>query len=596
MTLRLSHLLCVIGLTVQCAFALADPPTRVGRISNVQGYVTLRQTGDGEAQPAGLNWPITSGHELVTDRDAFAELTIGAAALRLAGGSDLEVVQLDDRHIRLQLYSGSLQLQVRSANLARDIEINTTQGHMLMSEPTNVRIDSRGDHVITAINVLSGSVSFDGGNNRFAVSAGRRAEVDATGLRVMESRNNVRSDDFDAWVAMRDRELQQAALRYGSNNSVRYVSSDITGYEVLDSYGSWRTTSTYGAVWSPTFIPSGWAPYRDGRWTWIAPWGWTWVDNAPWGYAPSHYGRWVFYEQRWCWTPGAISAPVVWAPALVGWVGGPNWQISAYSGGPSIGWFPLAPREAFIPTYQATPLYIQQINNTVVINNNYGNGYNNNYNGGSIQNNRYADPRTVAYQNQSVRNAVTTLPSYQFGESKTVVVTPVIATANQRRASATPAALMSGSVATTTPAVSVPAPVYRQLPTQSSSGPTTQFDRANSALIVGRQISPMPQSAPAQASRRSPPLPAPTNAVVVNTRQLQPPVQRTTAPIISPAAARMPVPMTAPMTTPRPVRTVELAPSSSRTLTTVVTRGNPVVPAQAQGNPTNLQIRRRPVE
>jgi hypothetical protein len=25
----------------------------------------------------------------------------------------------------------------------------------------------------------------------------------------------------------------------------------------------------------------------------MSPWGWTWVDNAPWGFAPFHYGRWV---------------------------------------------------------------------------------------------------------------------------------------------------------------------------------------------------------------------------------------------------------------------------------------------------------------
>ena len=537
----------------------------------------MRQTGDGDAQPAALNWPITSGHELVTDRNAFAELTIGAAALRLAGGSDLEVVQLDDRHIRLQLYSGSLQLQVRSNNLARDVEIDTTQGHMLFSEPTTVRIDSRDDHSITAINVLLGSVSFDGGNNRFAISAGRRAEVDATGLRVMESRNNVRSDDFDAWVAMRDSELQQAALRNASHNSARYVSSDITGYEVLDSYGSWRTTSTYGAVWSPTYLSSGWAPYRDGRWTWIAPWGWTWVDNSPWGYAPSHYGRWVFYEQRWCWTPGVISAPVVWAPALVGWVGGPNWQVAAYGGGPSVGWFPLAPREAYIPVYAATPLYIQQINNTVVINNNYNNS--------AIQNNRYADPRTMTYQNQLVRNAVTTLPSYQFGESKTVVVTPITARGDQRRTLTNPAALMSGSVAATTPTISVPAePAYRQLRSQAFPRPLTQFDRANGSGVVGRQIT---QTVPVPALRQVSQAPAPS-AAVINTRQPGLSIQRATAPVAAPA--------TAPMTTPRPVGTVELAPASSRTLTTFVTRGDLAVPAPAQRNPSNIQMRRRPVE
>ena len=54
----------------------------------------------------------------------------------------------------------------------------------------------------------------------------------------------------------------------------------------------------YGTVWFPHVTIVGWAPYRYGHWAWISPWGWTWVDDAPWGFAPFHYGRWVFVARR----------------------------------------------------------------------------------------------------------------------------------------------------------------------------------------------------------------------------------------------------------------------------------------------------------
>ena len=53
-------------------------------------------------------------------------------------------------------------------------------------------------------------------------------------------------------------------------------------------------------------LPAGWAPYSTGHWAWVRPWGWTWVDDAPWGFAPFHYGRWVYHRNTWCWAPGTL--------------------------------------------------------------------------------------------------------------------------------------------------------------------------------------------------------------------------------------------------------------------------------------------------
>jgi hypothetical protein len=164
----------------------------------------------------------------------------------------------------------------------------------------------------------------------------------------------IRLDEFEDWALARDR-------RSANVETARYVSAATIGYEDLDANGVWQTVPEYGAVWVPR-VPAEWAPYRFGRWAWVEPWGWTWIDDEPWGFAPFHYGRWAFVRARgWVWVPGALVARPVYAPALVAFVGGPQWGVSVRAGAP-IGWFPLGPREAYVPAYRTTPVYVQRIN------------------------------------------------------------------------------------------------------------------------------------------------------------------------------------------------------------------------------------------
>ena len=123
----------------------------------------------------------------------------------------------------------------------------------------------------------------------------------------------------------------------------------MVGAAELDQYGTWSQVPEYGAVWYPTAVEPDWAPYRNGYWADVGAWGPTWVDAAPWGYAPFHYGRWVFVGSRWGWCPGTYVARPLWAPALVGWTGGPGWGISLNVGGPVFGWVPLAWGEPYRP-------------------------------------------------------------------------------------------------------------------------------------------------------------------------------------------------------------------------------------------------------
>jgi len=190
----------------------------------------------------------------------------------------------------------------------------------------------------------------------------------------------------------------------------------MTGYEDLDQYGQWHYAADYGPVWTPVGVAVGWAPYRIGHWVWIAPWGWTWVEDEPWGFAPFHYGRWAFVGGAWCWAPGPIAVRPVYAPAFVAFVGGAGFAVGA--GGPGVAWFPLAPREVFVPWYRTSPTYVNNVNitNTRVTVTQVTNVYNT-----TIINNRNTTTMNrVTYVNQRVPNAVTAVSHQTFVNARPV--------------------------------------------------------------------------------------------------------------------------------------------------------------------------------
>ncbi len=214
-------------------------------------------------------------------------------------------------------------------------------------------------------------------------------------------------DAFDSWSLERDRR-EQTAL---SSPSAQYVSPDVTGYEDLDANGRWSSDPEYGYVWTPTVVAVDWSPYRYGRWVWVAPWGWTWIDDAPWGFAPFHYGRWARSHDRWCWVPGPRHVRAVYAPALVGWVGTPDFSVSVtVGGGAGVAWFPLGPREVYVPARRYSPRYVERVNvsNTVIVNKTYIT---------NVYENRVTN---ITYRNRTVPGAVTAVTRTTFTSAEPV--------------------------------------------------------------------------------------------------------------------------------------------------------------------------------
>ncbi|HSP68218.1 MAG TPA: DUF6600 domain-containing protein, partial [Bryobacteraceae bacterium] len=393
-----------------------DPPERAARLSWVDRNVSFQPGGVDDWVPASLNRPFTTGDRLWTQAGARAEVHLGSAAFRLSGRTNFTFLNLTDDVAQVQLSSGTLSVRVRNLARQEDIEIDTPQAAFTLLQPGEYRIEVNEQGDATLFTVRSGEAEAIAGDQYFPLRARDQVRIieDNRGP-VFDRRSAPVADAFDNWCQQRDRREDMSA-------SARYVSRDIPGYADLDDQGTWSQDPQYSWVWMPR-VTAGWAPYRYGHWAWIEPWGWTWEDDAPWGYAPFHYGRWVSIRNQWGWVPGPVVARPVYSPALVAWIGGAGFSIGISIGGPPIGWFPLGPREVWVPPYRYSPRYIERVNvtNTVIVNRTVINNIN---------------VTNVNYMNRNVAGAVTAVPrdvviSGRAVESAAVRVTPDIASRGQ---------------------------------------------------------------------------------------------------------------------------------------------------------------------
>jgi Family of unknown function (DUF6600) len=342
-----------------------DPPGRVGRLNFTQGSVSYQVSGDQDWVEADPNRPLTTGDNLWVDKDSRGEVHIGSTAVRMSSQTGISFLTLDDRTVQLQLAQGLIEVHLRRLSPGDAFEIDTPNLAFTLARGGEYRIAADPDGGSTVITVREGEGEVTGAGQTWDLRAGQTYTFGGGDDLSYDAAAASGYDDFENWCQSRDQ-------RENASQSAKYVSRDVDGYYDLDEYGDWQTDPDYGAVWIPRGVAAGWAPYQVGHWVYVAPWGWTWVDAEPWGFAPFHYGRWAFVGGYWGWVPGPVVVRPVYAPALVGFVGGAGFGVSvAFGGGiAGVGWFPLGPRDVFVPAYRTSPRYFQNINvtNTRIVN------------------------------------------------------------------------------------------------------------------------------------------------------------------------------------------------------------------------------------
>ena len=406
---RRSPLVLLLGLVVASALIVPaasladtdDPPTRVARLAYLEGSISFQPGGTDDWVAAPLNRPITTGDKIWSDRGSRAELQLDGSALRLSSNTSVSFLNLNDNVSQIQLSVGSLLVRVRRLDDNETYEIDTPNLAFSVLQPGVYRITVDESGATTAVTVRSGQGEVSGAGAAYSVYANEHDVFSGTDELIANAQPyGPEQDSFDAWSQDRD-------SRWDNSDSARYVSSDVVGYEDLDGQGAWESTPDYGNVWFPRGVEPGWAPYHDGHWSYIEPWGYTWVDDQRWGFAPFHYGRWISVRGAWGWVPcppqafGAAYVRPVYAPALVAWVGV----------GAGVAWFALGPREVYVPSYPVSRRYVNNINvsnttvNTTVINNVYNT---------TIINNKTVNVTNINYVNRNVPGAVAATTSQAF--------------------------------------------------------------------------------------------------------------------------------------------------------------------------------------
>lgn len=342
-----------------------DPPGRVARLSYKVGPVSLKPAGTDSWVAAELNRPLTTGDQVWTDGNARAELDLGHAFVRLDSQSSLSILNLDDRGVQISLTEGTAQVRLRRLDEDDEFEVDTPQAAFTLLRTGDYRFAAQNSGAETTTTVRAGQVEVAAPGQTFSIRAQQRARITGVETVSYEISPTPPLDGFDDFCQTRDRREQRA-------EALKNVSPHVIGWEDLDEHGSWRAYPVWGPVWFPRTVAVGWVPYRFGHWVWIAPWGWTWIDDSPWGFAPFHYGRWVFVDGFWGWVPGPVRTRAVYAPALVVFAGGgPGFRYYFGIGaGLGVAWFPLGPREVYIPPYRTSRVYVTNINisHTVVTN------------------------------------------------------------------------------------------------------------------------------------------------------------------------------------------------------------------------------------
>jgi hypothetical protein len=391
------------GPQVGAAANAADPPSRVARLSLVNGPVSFVPAGENDWAEAQINRPLITGDKLWADRGARAELEIGSSVIRVDEQSSFNFLNLDDDHVQVELTQGTLNLRVRRLYDNQSYEIDTPTLAFVINRVGEYRIDVSPDGNGTIVTTFhGGGDAYGEAGARFRVEEGQSIRFNDPQLRDYESNAVPSPDDFDRFCFERDG-------RWDNSPSRQFVSEEVIGYDDLDSNGTWNNEADYGNVWYPTTVTAGWTPYSYGHWGWVGAYGWTWIDSSPWGFAPFHYGRWAHINNRWGWCPGEQHVRPYYAPALVAFIGGGGGARVGFNAGGPVGWFPLGPRDVYVPGYRVSRDYFNRVNvyntriDNVTINNYYGN-----YSRGNF------DYARVNYANRNIAGAVTAVPGNVF--------------------------------------------------------------------------------------------------------------------------------------------------------------------------------------
>ena len=220
----------------------------VGRISLMNGQVSV-QRGDSAEWVAGVvNAPLIAGDRVATAENSRAEVQFDSSNMfRMGANAEVHLTQLESTHYQMEFGKGILTFRVLRPSDA-SVEIDTPSVAVRPARVGTYRI-SVGDAGETQVTARAGSVEVYSPRGSQTVAAGQtliaRGDPADPEYQVLPAAGY---DEWDRWNDARDRSLTQSG-------SPQYVGQGVSGAEDLDGYGTWTNVDGYGEVWRPTVAP-----------------------------------------------------------------------------------------------------------------------------------------------------------------------------------------------------------------------------------------------------------------------------------------------------------------------------------------------------
>ena len=211
---QVNRIILLIGVSAAILAAQSDPPGRAGRLSYINGPVSLQPAGVTDWVDAGINRPLTTGDHIWVGDGGQAEIHIGSTALRLNSNTAFQFLNLDDQTAQIQLSQGTLSARVRNFGQGQNVEIDTPSMAFTVLRPGEYRVGADPDSQTTTITVRAGDGEVTGGGQTFPVHAREQAIVTGGDQITYDVESAPGPDAWDRWSTSRDGREDRARRRH----------------------------------------------------------------------------------------------------------------------------------------------------------------------------------------------------------------------------------------------------------------------------------------------------------------------------------------------------------------------------------------------
>jgi hypothetical protein len=304
----------------------------VARVTYTSGSVAVQRAPGTQSSGVGVNTPIVPGERVLTGDASRAAFQLpDSSIVRISSDSTIDFSQMPAYNSEnyampvVQLSSGSAYIETPQEDSDNPVmEVVTPSATVDLLTQGAYRVDVGRDQGVR-VSAFNGQADVEAQASTVALDAGQMTLISYG--EAPEQAMAIDSYDQDAFARWNNQQDTTYALYEYTKEVPATIPVAIEPYYYeLARYGRWVYDNDYHCeVWRPR-VAANWRPYSDGYWD-QGPWGPAWVSYEPWGWAPSHFGRWAFnVSLGWSWIPGAV-----WAPAWVDWDIGPGY----------VGWCPL---------------------------------------------------------------------------------------------------------------------------------------------------------------------------------------------------------------------------------------------------------------